>query len=55
LVIHLQKEHRLGAFKKKVLRRTFRLTKGEVTGSGEKCIMRSCIIQMCLAGKSHGG
>jgi hypothetical protein len=45
----------MGAFKKKVLRRTFGRTKGEVTGTGEKCIMRSCIIQMCLAGKNLGG
>jgi len=45
----------MGAFKKKVLRRTFSLTKGEVTGTGEKCIMRICIIQICFAGKNHGG
>jgi len=45
----------MGAFKKKVLRRAFGLTKGEVTGTGEKCMRRSCIVQMCLAGKNRGG
>jgi len=55
LVIHFKKDHRLGAFKKKVLRRTFGLPKGEVTGTAEKCIIRTCIIQMGLAVKNHEG
>jgi len=37
----LREEHRLQVFENMVLGRIFGLTRDEITGSGENCIMRS--------------
>jgi hypothetical protein len=40
----LRKEHRLGVFDNRVLRRIFGPKRDEVTKNGENCIMKSFVI-----------
>jgi hypothetical protein len=44
----LREEHRLRAFEKRVVRRIVGPRRSEVTGGGENCMMRSCIIFLFL-------
>jgi hypothetical protein len=39
-----REEHRFRVFENRVLRRIFGPKRDEVTGGGENCIMRSCMV-----------